>query len=158
MARCSHAACVQQSLWWIALAYTAFDDTASRPLPRSLDPPPDESIIGFVLHLAHRQEIPPASVADLTGLNTGHRSCTSALCLAVHVVPTAGHAFTHATRLTRRDRQPVSSVRWAIATQPPNPARPQPLGQRHLLRSVAVHPVHRVSHWANRYAEDRLRW
>lgn len=40
--------------------------TTSRPLPRSLDPLPDESIIGFVLRLAHRLEIPPARVVELT--------------------------------------------------------------------------------------------
>jgi TniQ len=72
----------------------------SRPLPRSLDPLPDESIIGFVLRLAQRLQIPPARVVELTGLNTGHRSSTSALGLAVHVVPAARHAFAHATRLT----------------------------------------------------------
>ncbi|WP_436494284.1 TniQ family protein [Actinokineospora sp. HUAS TT18] len=72
----------------------------SRPLPRSLDPLPDESITGFVLRLAHRLQIPPARVVELTGLNTGHRSSTSALGLAVHVVPAARHAFAHATRLT----------------------------------------------------------
>jgi hypothetical protein len=74
--------------------------TTPRPLPRGLDPLPDESIVGFVLRLARRLEIPPARVVELTGLNTGHRSSTSALGLAVHVVPAARHAFAHATRLT----------------------------------------------------------
>jgi hypothetical protein len=47
--------------------------TATRPLPRSLDPLPDESIIGFMLRLAHRLEITPTRLVKLTGLdNAGY--------------------------------------------------------------------------------------
>ncbi|MFF0145151.1 hypothetical protein ATK36_4864 [Amycolatopsis sulphurea] len=115
----------------------------SRPLPRSLDPLPDESIIGFVLRLAQRLQIPPARVVELTGLNTGHRSSTSALGLAVHVVPAARHAFAHATRLTttETDNLFLSALGDRYPAAQPE-TRPQSLGQHHLLRPVAVHPVH----------------
>ena len=42
--------------------------TRPRPLPRSLDPLPDESLIGFMLRLSHRLDLPPARIATLTGL------------------------------------------------------------------------------------------
>jgi len=41
------------------------------PLPRSLDPLPDESLPGYLLRLAHRLDLSPATVAMLTGLSTG---------------------------------------------------------------------------------------
>jgi hypothetical protein len=41
---------------------------ALRPLPRSLDPLPDESLPGYLLRLAHRLDQPPAHIAELTGL------------------------------------------------------------------------------------------
>jgi hypothetical protein len=40
-----------------------------RPLPRSLDPLPDESLPGYVLRLAHRLDRPPSRIALLTGLS-----------------------------------------------------------------------------------------
>ncbi|MBZ4319141.1 TniQ family protein [Streptomyces sp. SCA2-4] len=39
-----------------------------RPLPRSLDPLPDEALTGFVLRLAHRLGTTPAEVSVRTGL------------------------------------------------------------------------------------------
>lgn len=40
-----------------------------RPLPRSLDPLPDESLPGYVLRLAHRLDRAPGRIAQLTGLS-----------------------------------------------------------------------------------------
>jgi hypothetical protein len=40
-----------------------------RPLPRSLDPLPDESLPGYVLRLAHRLDQAPGRIAQLTGLS-----------------------------------------------------------------------------------------
>lgn len=37
------------------------------PLPRSLDPLPDEALPGYVLRLAHRLGLSPARVLRLTG-------------------------------------------------------------------------------------------
>ncbi|WP_439812029.1 TniQ family protein [Streptomyces sp. P9-2] len=44
-----------------------------RPLPRSLDPLPDETLTGFVLRLAHRLGTTPAEVVRRTGLARGDR-------------------------------------------------------------------------------------
>jgi hypothetical protein len=43
--------------------------TTLRPLPRSVDPLPEESLPGYLLRLAHRLDISPAHAARLTGLN-----------------------------------------------------------------------------------------
>lgn len=40
-----------------------------QPLPRSLDPLPDESLPGYVLRLAHRLDLAPGRIAQLTGLS-----------------------------------------------------------------------------------------
>ena len=44
------------------------------PLPRSLDPLPDESLPGYLLRLAHRLGLAPARVMQLTGLAGDGRS------------------------------------------------------------------------------------
>jgi len=41
------------------------------PLPRSLDPPPDEALPGYLLRLAHRLGLAPARIMQLTGLTAG---------------------------------------------------------------------------------------
>ncbi|MER6897832.1 hypothetical protein, partial [Amycolatopsis sp. NPDC000740] len=46
---------------------------AARPLPRSLDPLPDGSLVGFLLRLSHRLEIPPNRLARLAGLGIAVR-------------------------------------------------------------------------------------
>ena len=38
------------------------------PLPRSLDPLPDESLPGYVLRLAYRLGLAPLRILQLTGL------------------------------------------------------------------------------------------
>ncbi|WP_284741715.1 TniQ family protein [Amycolatopsis sp. RTGN1] len=76
-------------------------DTLLRPLPRSLDPLFDESIIGYLLRLAFRLGISPQRLATLTGLAAGHhRRSLAAFALASHVAPAGQRAFAHATRLT----------------------------------------------------------
>ena len=70
-----------------------------RPLPRSLDPLPEESLAGFVLRLAHRLDLSPARVASLTGVSprgSGHIVVTKALFSLGE--RTTG--FAEATRLT----------------------------------------------------------
>ncbi|GAA4546469.1 TniQ family protein [Amycolatopsis samaneae] len=75
--------------------------TLPRPLPRSLDPLPDESIIGYVLRLAHRLNLSPARLVEITGLNARQRTASiPGLSLAVHAAPDARAAFAHATRLS----------------------------------------------------------
>ncbi|GGN30142.1 hypothetical protein GCM10011609_87700 [Lentzea pudingi] len=54
---------------------------ATRPLPRSLDSLPRESLPGYLLRLAHRLDLSPARVGALTGLTTpGHRPSRPAAC------------------------------------------------------------------------------
>jgi len=74
---------------------------ANRPLPRSLDPLPDESLPGYMLRLAHRLSLTPARLAALTGLAAGSRfpSWIPASTL-VHLPAAARDAFALATRLT----------------------------------------------------------
>ena len=71
------------------------------PLPRSLDPLPDESLPGYLLRLAHRLGLAPARVMQLTGLTAGrdgHQPARRSLMLHLDEAP-AG-AFARVTRLT----------------------------------------------------------
>ena len=49
------------------------------PLPRSLDPLPDESLPGDLLRLEHRLGLAPARIMQLTGL-TGSRDGHQPAC------------------------------------------------------------------------------
>ena len=71
------------------------------PLPRSLDPLPDESLPGYLLRLAHRLGLAPARVMQLTGLTAsrdGRQPARRSLMLRLDEAP-AG-AFARVTRLT----------------------------------------------------------
>ena len=71
------------------------------PLPRSLDPLPDESLPGYLLRLAHRLGLAPARVMQLTGLTAGrdgHQPARRSLMMHLDEAP-AG-AFARVTRLT----------------------------------------------------------
>jgi len=70
-----------------------------RTLARSLDPLPDESLVGFLLRLSHRLDITPGRLAVLTGLATGTRRSA----IAIHqlrIPPSQAIDFARATRLT----------------------------------------------------------
>jgi TniQ len=68
------------------------------PLPRSLDPLPDESLPGYLLRLAHRLGLAPARVMQLTGLTAGRQPARRSLMMHLDDAP-AG-AFSRVTRLT----------------------------------------------------------
>ncbi len=71
------------------------------PLPRSLDPLPDESLPGYLLRLAHRLGLAPARIMQLTGLTAGrdgHQPARRSLMLHLDKAP-AG-AFARVARLT----------------------------------------------------------
>ena len=71
------------------------------PLPRSLDPLPDESLPGYLLRLAHRLGLAPARVMQLTGLTAGRDSRQPARrSLMLHLDEAPAGAFARVTRLT----------------------------------------------------------
>jgi hypothetical protein len=71
------------------------------PLPRSLDPLPDESLPGYLLRLAHRLGLSPARLAARTGLDAGRSSPTLISTEPLfRLPPRVRDAFAHATRLT----------------------------------------------------------
>jgi TniQ len=68
------------------------------PLPRSLDPLPDESLPGYLLRLAHRLGLAPARVMQLTGL-AGDGLQTARRSLMMHLDEARAGAFSRTTRL-----------------------------------------------------------
>jgi hypothetical protein len=70
----------------------------SRPLPRSLDPLPDKSLVGFLLRLSHRLDVTPTRLGELTGLAAEHGSV-----IARHQLwlpPRQARRFAQSARLT----------------------------------------------------------
>jgi hypothetical protein len=71
--------------------------TSLRPLPRSLDPLPDESLPSYLLRLAHRLGLAPVRILQLTGLTAGPGAPRA---LMTHLDAAAAAAFAGTTRLT----------------------------------------------------------
>lgn len=69
----------------------------STPLPRSLDPLPDESLPGYLLRLAHRLHTTPARLGQVTGLAQHEHGARASSMLSLP--PQAAAAFAHTTRL-----------------------------------------------------------
>lgn len=67
------------------------------PLPRSLDPLPDESLPGYLLRLAHRLGLAPIRVLQLTGLTPG---TGTPRCLMLHLDEAPAGAFARTAGLT----------------------------------------------------------
>ncbi len=77
-----------------------------RPLPRSLDPLPGESLPGYVLRLGHRLDRAPGRIAVLTGLGRQiPRRSTPAVPAGrlLHLPHETAAAFAHATRLSAQE-------------------------------------------------------
>jgi hypothetical protein len=72
---------------------------SSTPLPRSLDPLPEESLPGYLLRLAHRLDISPLQVALHTGLSTNRGQNSVAASVTVAMNPAMTADFARATRL-----------------------------------------------------------
>ena len=70
-------------------------------LPRSLVPLPDEALPGYLLRLAHRLDLTPARILQLTGLAGGDARfpCRTSHELMIRLDPGAHEAFCRATRL-----------------------------------------------------------
>jgi hypothetical protein len=95
--------------------------TALRPLPRSLDPLPGESLAGFLLRLAHRLAISPAHLAVITGLTTSMAAIPISRMLALD----AGTAdtFARAARLSAGEAHALTLARYARCYPPAGPGR-----------------------------------
>jgi hypothetical protein len=101
-----------------------------RPLPRSLDPLPGESLPGYILRLAHRLDRAPGRIAILTGLShriPGRSTTTVPVGRMLHLDTTTAVTFAHATRLSSqevaglcldslRDRYPPLDVDYEAAS------------------------------------------
>jgi hypothetical protein len=75
------------------------------PLPRSLDPLPDESLPGYLLRLAHRLGLAPIRVMQLTGLTTsqdGHQPARRNLM--IHLDQAATRTVLRPHHQTHRNR------------------------------------------------------
>ncbi|MGK4593932.1 TniQ family protein [Amycolatopsis sp. w19] len=77
-----------------------------RPLPRSLDPLPDEPLTGFLLRLAYRLDLTPARLIELTGL--GRFPAIHELHLPDDIAAT----FAHAARLTATEVRQLCLSGW----------------------------------------------
>lgn len=69
----------------------------TRPLPRSLDPLPDESLAGYLLRLSFRLGVPVGQVAAVTGLTPGIDTIPASRMLVLDDAAT--RALAEATRL-----------------------------------------------------------
>jgi hypothetical protein len=75
--------------------------TSLSPLPRSLDPLPDESLPGYLLRLACRLGLAPVRVMQLTGLTSHDSQLAARRSMLLHLDEVAAGSFARATRLTR---------------------------------------------------------
>lgn len=123
----------------------------SRPLPRSLDPLPDESLPGFLLRLAYRLEVSPARLVARTGLsvNIEHR-ITAPFSLTMQLAPEARDGLARAARLTPRE---VADLCLNSLAERYSPASTVPTHRR-------WNQLNRQSRWvfinATRYCPDCL--
>lgn len=84
-------------------------DVRIRPLARSLDPLPDESLGGYLLRLASRLRVAPLHLARMTGcVSTPRTSLSRRLLLDLQI-----RDFTRITRLTGEEAESLTLRRWA---------------------------------------------
>jgi hypothetical protein len=96
--------------------------TSNQVLPRSLAPLPDESLPGYLLRLAHRLELSPARLAQITGLAQPPDGARASSMLTLP--PATTSAFAHATRLTTADVDALTLGSLSTRYPPVNPVRP----------------------------------
>jgi hypothetical protein len=98
------------------------------PLGRSLSPLPEESLRGYVLRLSYRLNLPPARIAERTGLTADGRSPARAPAALLTEIP--GEAKTAFARMTRLTTEQVDQLILAsLSSAIPSPARrPGPAG------------------------------
>lgn len=93
--------------------------SALRPLPRSLDPLPEESLPGYLLRLAHHLDLSPSRVAQLTGLLDGPRAMPASRMFAL--TPEQTETFARATRLSTAEVPALTLVSLAARYPPLDP-------------------------------------
>ena len=107
-----------------------------RPLPRSLDPLPDESLPGFVLRLAHRLERTPARICEITGL-TDAGKYKPPLGRRLYLDPATRTRFAEATQLHADE---VAALDVAGLADRYAPLNAQFLGRTRRPESLAADP------------------
>ena len=107
--------------------------TTVSPLPRSLDPLPDESLPGYLLRLAHRLALAPARVMQLTGLTASHhRPDQARQNMVMQLGEAAARSLASAARLTGTETEGLClssmSARypWAAPAITPGQWGPRP--------------------------------
>jgi hypothetical protein len=71
-----------------------------RPLPRRLAPLPDESLLGFLLRLAHRLDTSPLRLAKTAGLLTNQAATRIPTRLLLEMTTETATRFAIATRMS----------------------------------------------------------
>jgi len=105
------------------------------PLPRSLDPLCDESLPGYLLRLAHRLDLSPATLAMLTGLSTGKTGQVASSRMLFTLDADRAAAFAHATRLIAEEVDRLTLASLAGRYPPLDPAL---LGRRRQAHGIFI--------------------
>ncbi|MEU7322646.1 TniQ family protein [Streptomyces griseoviridis] len=66
-----------------------------RSLPRSLAPLPGESLVGFLLRLAHHNNVSPGTIVSRTGVSAHLTALTEHIPLSQQYLQTPEHGFVH---------------------------------------------------------------
>jgi len=115
---------------------------APRPLSRSLIPIPGESLPGFLLRLSYRLNLPPARLADLTGLRSvGVRGSRLPPVLVAGIPAPALPVFTRMTRITDGQADQLGMATWR--GRYPVPAAGTATGYRRLDSRLVFSPATR---------------
>lgn len=95
--------------------------SSRRPLPRSLDPLPDESLTGFLLRLSHRLDLSLSRLAVLTGL-VDKPGWPFAVTHVIELSADRLAAFAAATRLTQHEARGLTLTNLRQHYPPLNPS------------------------------------
>ena len=110
---------------------------APRPLSRSLIPIPGESLPGFLLRLSFRLSLPPALLAEATGLAPAGRGPRLHAAQLTGIPEAASRTFTRMTRLTAGQAAQLGLASWqGRYPLPAAGAARRPLASREVLAPV----------------------